>query len=78
MADYLYVPVFITCAYLKCLMKDFMSFSCIEVSMFPLTKTGLEFSALLCTVPEAMHEQLTHSSVLLVVLTFDWVVCSIV
>jgi len=50
----MYVPVLLTCGYLKCLMKDFVSFSCIEASVFPLTKTELEFSELLFVVSEVM------------------------
>ena len=40
--------------YSKSLMKDFVRFSCTEVRVFPLTKTVLEFSDLLCAVSEAM------------------------
>jgi hypothetical protein len=54
MADYMYVPVFLTCAYLKCLMKDFVSFICIEASVCPLTKIELEFLELLFAVSEVM------------------------
>jgi hypothetical protein len=54
MADYMQVPVFLTYAYTKCLMKDFVKFSCIEVSVFCLTKTVLEFSGLLCALSEAV------------------------
>jgi len=54
MADYLYVLVFLTCAYSKCMMKDFMMFSCTEVGVFPITKTVLGFSGLLCVVSEAV------------------------
>jgi len=54
MDDYLFVLVFLTCAYSKCLMKDFVRFSCIEVVVFPLSKTVLEFSGLLCAVSEGM------------------------
>jgi len=52
--NYLYVLVFLACGYSKCLMKDFVSFRCIEVSVFRLTKTGLEFSGLVCAVSEVM------------------------
>ena len=54
MADYLYVLVFLTCGYWKCLMKDVVRFSRIEVSVFTVTKTGLEFSGLLFAVPGAL------------------------
>jgi hypothetical protein len=54
MADCMYVLVFLTYAYLKCLLKDFVSFSCIEVSVFPLTKTGLGLSGLPFVVSEVM------------------------
>ena len=54
MADYLYVLVFLTCAYSKCLMKYFVRSSCVEVLVFPLTKRVLEFSWLLCALSEAM------------------------
>jgi hypothetical protein len=51
---HLYVLDFLPYAYSRCLVKDVLRFSCIKVHVFPLTKTELEFSGLLCAVSEAI------------------------